>query len=52
MLASPKKTAVCVECRQMKTEAEMTYVKTVKGKTRRCCTACQYRIEQARQRGL
>lgn len=52
MLASPKKTTVCIECRQMKTEAEMTTVATVRGQMRRCCTACQYRIMQARKRGL
>lgn len=52
MLDSPSKTTMCIECRQMKTEAEMTTIATLKGKTRRCCRACHYRIMQARKRGL
>lgn len=52
MKDSPAKTAFCIECRSPKEEKDMTTIATAKGKTRRCCTACQYRIEQARKRGL
>ncbi len=52
MKDSPPKTAFCIECRQPKEAKDMTTIAAAKGKTRRCCTACQYRINQARKRGL